>query len=117
MKTYNGSCHCQAVKYTVSMEEVKKVNQCNCSRCHRLGWLLTFVPTSAFTLLSGEEHLIEYRFNKKHIAHLFCKTCGIESFARGTGSDGTEMIAINVRCLDGVDIDTLEITRMNGRDL
>src|SRR5205807_7317140 len=35
---------------------------------------------------------------------LFCKTCGVKSFARGTGPKGEEMVAINLRCLDGVDV-------------
>lgn len=117
MTTYSGSCHCGAVKYEVSMDSLETAMQCNCSRCHRLGWLLTFVPVRAFTLLSGEDNLIEYRFNTKRIAHLFCKTCGIESFARGKDREDREMIAINVRCLDGVDLQKLTIQEVNGKDL
>ena len=47
--------------------------------------------------------------------HLFCKVCGIHSFAMGTGPDGVEMRAINVRCLDGVDPLALEVTHFDGR--
>ena len=42
--------------------------------------------------------------------------CGIESFARGTAPDGKEMVAINVRCLDGVDVKSLTLMPFNGRD-
>ena len=35
--------------------------------------------------------------------HLFCKTCGIRSYAMGKGPHG-DMVAINVRCLDDVDV-------------
>jgi hypothetical protein len=31
--------------------------------------------------------------------------------------DGSEMCAINVRCLDGVNIDTLTITPVDGKSL
>jgi hypothetical protein len=65
------------------------------------------VPTSQFRLLSGEDAMTEYQFNKHVIHHLFCSTCGIQSFSRGEMPDGTKMIAINVRCLDDVDIDAL----------
>jgi len=47
--------------------------------------------------------------------HLFCAACGIESFARGTAPDGKEMVAINARCLDGVDLATLTLTPIDGR--
>lgn len=56
-----------------------------------------------FTLLSGEDKLSEYLFNKHKIHHLFCSTCGIESFAYADGPDGTPMVAVNANCLDGVD--------------
>jgi hypothetical protein len=46
-----------------------------------------------------------------------CPTCGIESFARGAGPDGKEMIAINVRCLDGVDVKSLSLTPIDGRNM
>jgi hypothetical protein len=91
------------------------VMTCNCSRCSKLGAVLTFAPASAFTLLSGEDELQDYQFNKKVIHHLFCRTCGIESFARGRGPDGAEMAAVNVRCLDDVDVATLHPKPVDGR--
>jgi hypothetical protein len=59
--------------------------------------------------------LTDYRFNKQRIHHLFCSVCGIKSFARGTGPDGTQMTAINARCLDGVEIDTLPVFKYDGK--
>jgi hypothetical protein len=46
---------------------------------------------------------------------LFCSTCGTESFSRGQLPDGTKMVALNVRCLDGVDLDKLSPTQVNGK--
>ena len=82
---------------------------CNCSRCRRLGSVLAFAPRESFTLLSGEDTLNEYTFNRGVIRHLFCRTCGIESFAYGQMPDGTPVVAINVNCLDGVDPHTLSL--------
>jgi len=45
----------------------------------------------------------------------FCKVCGIKPFARGTAHDGSATIAINARCLDGVDLDTLTVHKHDGR--
>jgi hypothetical protein len=113
-RTYRGSCHCGAVTYEATAN-LAQVISCNCSRCQRLGSLLTFVATDQFKLLSGEDAQTEYRFNTRTIAHLFCKTCGIESFARGKKPDGTEMVAVNVRCLEGVEPDQLTVKKFDGR--
>jgi hypothetical protein len=112
--TYTGGCQCGKVRYEAAIE-LGEVIACNCSRCGRLGSLLAFIPASDFTLTSGEGDLQDFQFNKHVIHHLFCKTCGIQSFARGTGPGGAEMVAINARCLDDVDIDTLEINKVDGR--
>ncbi len=113
-KTYSGGCQCGNVRYEVQLD-LAGVMACNCSRCGRLGSLLAFAPAESFTLLKGEDALTEYTFNKHAIHHLFCTTCGIQSFARGTAPDGRKMAAINVRCLDDVDIDALPVQKVDGR--
>jgi hypothetical protein len=115
-KTYSGSCHCGNVRYEVTTD-LAKVMQCNCSLCSRAGYLLTFVPASQFKLLSGEDAVQDYRFNKHVIAHVFCKTCGVRSFAKGKDRAGNEVRAINVRCLEGVEPDSITITKVDGRSL
>jgi hypothetical protein len=111
---HTGGCHCGKVRYEVEME-IGKVIECNCSICSKKGYLLSFAPSTAFKLLSGENNLNDYQFNKHIVHHLFCKTCGIGSFSKGKGPDGTEMHAINVRCLDGVDLDKLDLMPYDGR--
>jgi hypothetical protein len=114
-QTYSGSCQCGKVRYEVQME-IGEVIACNCSRCGRLGSLLAFAPRSQFKLLSGENHLTTYEFNRHLIQHKFCSTCGIQSFAFGTNpKTGDQMAAVNVRCLDGVDVDTLKVHKVDGR--
>ncbi len=110
-----GGCHCGAVRYE-TQADLSSVIACNCSHCAKKGFLLTFTPRETFTLLSGEDNLGDYRFNTGKIAHLFCRTCGVQSFGYGEMPDGTKIAAINVRCLDGVDPDALEIKAVNGKD-
>ncbi len=112
-KTYRGSCHCGAVTYEVSMD-LQAVISCNCSICRRTGTLLAFVPGDQFKLLSGEGALTDYQFNKQVIHHLFCSTCGVRSFARGTDREGKPTAAINVRCLDGVDLEQVKVHHYDG---
>src|SRR3954454_17237452 len=114
--SHKGGCHCGAVRYRVELDLTKPVIQCNCSICLRTGTLLAFVPESRFTLEQGEQNLSDYQFNKKVIHHLFCKTCGVRSFARGVGPNGP-MVAINTRCLDDVDATTLKAHHFDGKSL
>jgi hypothetical protein len=113
-KTYSGGCHCKRVRYEISAD-LDRVIECNCSHCSAKGLLLTFTPATQFKLLQGENELGKYQFNKHVIDHLFCKNCGVQSFARGKGPDGTDTVAINARCLDGVDVATLKRTAYDGR--
>jgi hypothetical protein len=112
---HTGGCHCGKVRYEVKIDLERPAITCNCSMCGRAGTYLSFVPAADFTLLSGEDALVDYQFNKKHIHHLFCGICGIKSFARGTGRDGTPTIAVNVRCLDSAELDKVKLTAWNGK--
>ena len=111
---HTGGCHCGRVRYEVEAD-IDEVMSCNCSMCQKRGSLLSFVPEQQFTLLSGGDDLTDYQFNKKIIHHLFCSTCGVASFARGVAPDGSEMVALNVRCLDDIDLDALPVKRIDGR--
>ena len=113
--THHGGCHCGAVRYRVDIDLSQPVTQCNCSICGRTGTLLSFVPAAAFRLEKGEESLTDYQFNKKVIHHLFCKVCGIRSFARGKGPGGQPMVAINTRCLDDFDLGAMKIQNFDGK--
>ena len=116
-QTYTGGCQCGNVRYEVQME-FGEVLACNCSRCGRLGSLLAFAPATQFKLLAGEAALTKFEFNKHIIQHRFCSTCGVQSFAIGTHpKTGAKMAAINVRCLDGVDVDSLAVRKVDGRSL
>ena len=116
MPKYTGGCHCKAVRNEV-MADLAKTMTCNCSHCEAKGFILTFVPAGDFTLLSGEDSLTEYRFHTKKIAHLFCKVCGVQSFGRGTDQADSETVMINVRCLQGVDLSTLESGKFDGKNM
>lgn len=114
-KSYTGGCHCGQVRYQVTLDLTSPVISCNCSMCGRTGTLLSFVPATQFTLLSGEDALTDYQFGSKTIHHLFCKTCGVKSFARGKMRDGTPTAAINTRCLDDVDLEKLTLKKFDGK--
>ncbi len=113
-RTYTGGCHCGTVRFEVT-SALEPVLSCNCSMCHKRGALWTYVAPEEFKLISGDTGMTDYQFNTRTIHHLFCATCGIASFGRGRGKDGIEGVAVNVRCLDDVDIASLTLTPYDGR--
>jgi hypothetical protein len=114
--TYEGGCHCGRMRYEAKAD-LGRVMACNCSICQKHGLMLTFIPADQFKLISGEDALADYQFNKMVVHHLFCRNCGTESFAKGSKPDGTAMIAVNVRCLDGVGLEGLNIVKFDGASL
>jgi hypothetical protein len=113
---YSGSCQCGKVTFEVDTE-IEQVIACNCSRCRRLGSLLAAAPKAKFMLKSGKDALTEFRFNKNAIHHYFCATCGIQPYAEGKGRDGSDMVMVNIRCLDGVDPESFKVMNFDGASM
>ena len=114
MIQHQGGCHCGRVRFEVLAPAVINVSQCNCSICSKSGHLGMIVPQDRFTLQSGEESLIEYRFDSAVAKHLFCKFCGIKSFyIPRSHPDG---VSINVRCLDPGTAEDMNIKQFDGQN-
>lgn len=114
IKTWTGGCHCGAVRFEVQ-SDLSRVITCNCSICSKVGSILSFAQADQFKLLSGEEQLTDYLFNKHTIHHFFCKVCGIRSFAQGSIPTGQKVYAVNVRCLDDIDLSSLHPMEVDGK--
>ena len=114
LQSHTGGCHCGKVRYQVQLDLDGPVISCNCSMCGKKGTLLSFAPAENFKLQQGEGEMTSYKFNHKVIDHLFCSTCGVTSFARGS-KDGKPIVAINTRCLDGVDPASLDVMHFDGK--
>jgi hypothetical protein len=112
---YQGSCHCGKVAYEVE-GDIQGALACNCSMCQRKGSLLWFVPRAQFRLHTPEDAASTYTFNKHVIKHRFCPTCGIHPYAEGVDPKGNPMAAINLRCIEGIDLDAIPVQHFDGRD-
>ena len=111
---YRGSCHCGKVAFEVE-GEINVAMSCNCSMCQRKGSLLWFVSRDKLNLLTPDANASTYLFNKHVIQHRFCSTCGIHPYGEGTDQKGNRMAAINVRCLEGLDLSSVSVTHFDGR--
>ena len=118
-KTYTGGCHCGKVRYEADIDLSAGTFKCNCSICTKVrNWIVSVKPDD-FRLLSGEADLTDYQFGNKRIHHLFCRNCGVHSFGWANMPEGGKFYAVNVSCLDDVDIDKLvnsPVTYVDGRN-
>ncbi|HVF36171.1 MAG TPA: GFA family protein [Candidatus Saccharimonadia bacterium] len=113
---YRGSCHCGRAAFEVE-GTIDGAMSCNCSLCSRKGALLWFVPRDQLTLLADEAALSTYTFNKHVIKHRFCPHCGIHPYGEGVDRKGNRMAAVNLRCLEGVELSAIPVQEFDGRAL
>ncbi|WP_235594718.1 GFA family protein [Paraglaciecola hydrolytica] len=111
---YQASCHCGNVSFVFD-SEIKEALSCNCSICERRGSLLIFIPRSELQLLTPEEAAVTYTFNKHTIKHRFCSTCGIHPYGEGLDPQGNAVAAINIRCVEGLDVAAIPVQYFDGK--
>jgi hypothetical protein len=113
MTSYEGGCHCGAVRFRVDVDRHEAV-ECNCSMCAKKGIIHLIVPLDRFEILRGADNLTTYRFNTGIARHTFCRTCGIHPFY--TPRSHPDQIDVNVRCLDGDAAGRFQIAPFDGRN-
>lgn len=112
--TYTGGCHCGRIAFAVE-GDIEDVIECNCSICAKRGYLLWFAPREQLHLATPESDLASYTFGSGTINHHFCAHCGSAPFGMGTDEAGKIMVAVNVRCLDDIQLTKLNIRPFDGR--
>jgi hypothetical protein len=123
-KTYQGSCHCQAVKFECDLDLAQGTTRCNCTFCTKARLWLGFAKGDTFRLLQGAEVLTDYQHTPPGrdapFLHLtFCSRCGIRPFTRGgyLPAFGAAFHAVNLACLDDAteDLARAPVRHVDGR--
>ena len=109
-----GGCHCGRVKFELELPDELVVHKCNCSICHKSGYLHLIVPSSRFRLLSGKQDLVDYRFHTGVARHLFCGTCGIKSYY--VPRSHPDAFSVNLNCIDLPDDIEVKIESFDGQN-
>lgn len=124
-KTYRGSCHCGKVQFEVDAD-LDHVRRCDCSICRKRGALIHRVEDDHLRFFSPLEELTLYQWHTKTAEDYFCPTCGILPFRRPRTLTKVETAegmkefrgwAVNVRCLEGVDLEAIPVKKVYGSRL
>ncbi|MEO8453780.1 MAG: GFA family protein [Sphingomicrobium sp.] len=99
--TLNGTCHCRAVRFTVTLTQgFASARRCTCSICRMRGAVTVTSTPDAFAIAEGADKLTTYRFNTKTAEHHFCSLCGIYTHHKRRSKPNE--LGVNVACLEGV---------------
>ena len=116
MKTYQGSCHCGAVRFEADLDLAQPSFRCNCTICRRTRFWAAVAQPEGFRLLAGEPELTQYRFHTGNNHHYFCKHCGVRPFGVGNDTPIGRMIGVNIGCLeiDDATMSAIPVVRIDG---
>ena len=111
--TYRGSCHCGGIQFRFESEPITKGCRCNCSLCLRRGAVMSDVYLAREQLtVEKRDTLTLYRWGDHMMNHYFCSVCGVFPFS-DVIEDGR--YRVNLGCVDGIDLLTLEVRQIDGR--
>ena len=112
--TLDGTCHCGAVRFTVTLPHgLASARRCTCSLCRMRGAVAVTGAVEEFQLLVGAEQLATYRFNTGVAEHHFCTLCGVYTHHKRRSNPA--QFGINVACLAGLSpFDFPEVKVMEG---
>ena len=122
MKFYKGACHCGKVRFEIEAD-IDHVRSCDCSVCRKRGALNFRIPKEKLNLLTPWDELTLYQWGSKTAKDYFCPNCGILPFRQpaalsqaeiSEGKTPFEGWAVNVRCLEGIDLDSIPVKNVYG---
>lgn len=115
-KTHHGSCTCGRVRIEARIDLAKGATRCNCRLCTKVHQSSAMVRPEDFRLLEGEDALVTYQRTTYPLFRRFCRDCGAHVYGYGNLPElGGDFVAVNVQCLDDVELTDVPIRYWDGR--
>jgi len=125
--TFNGSCHCGKIRYTlaVALTDPPSATRCNCTLCEKMGFTNIRVadPAADFQLQTPAAlaELPSYSYRTKDVRRYFCDKCGVHVVGAGSYEFQGQVhhfFSVNLHTLDqpqdGLDLSTFTYTYVDG---
>jgi hypothetical protein len=106
MRTYQGSCHCGALRFEVGLDLAAGTAKCNCNYCAKSRFWLARADPDA---LGSSGDATEYRGRNPVAHHFFCRRCGVHVYDRVDTPNmlGRPYVNVSVAGLDDINVDEL----------
>ena len=99
MKEFSGSCHCKVVSFKFFTKDILDgLYRCNCSLCLKKSIVMKPIKKDDFYLISGENDLNSYKWNKEIANHFFCNVCGV--YTHHIRRRDPSQISVNIMLID-----------------
>jgi hypothetical protein len=112
--TYEGSCHCGAVRFRIDAA-IDELTTCDCSLCAARNALMAKIPEQDLTVLDGEAMLTRYEWNTRRAKHFFCRRCGVYVFHRKRAAP--DFFGVNAFCLRDFDPESVPVRATEGANM
>ncbi len=101
LKTYQGSCHCGAIRYEADIDLAQGTSRCNCTFCLKTRAWSAFVKPDAFRLAAGSQEGTAYHKHAEAPVKYHCPRCGVLTHAKGEADYmGGPFVSVFVNTLD-----------------
>jgi hypothetical protein len=126
-KPFHGSCHCQAIRYTVhlALPTPPEATRCNCTICLKTSYTGLRVAPEDFMLESPSsiDQLPDYQWRSKDAHRYFCDKCGVQVFMKAKYEfQGQEINAFGINAVtldqpqEGLDLSEFKIKYWDGKN-
>ncbi len=108
-----GSCHCGLVTLTLAVKP-DYLNDCNCSLCSKRGAIWGYLATEAVALEGETDFYVRGDRENPAVRVHFCGICGCTTHWSPMPLFPQELMGVNVRLFDPVDLKGLTLNFPDG---
>lgn len=108
--SYQGNCHCGKNVFEVSLPEIASAISCDCSLCHKSGYLWAFPDPGDIKYTRGGVETLA-GFETEALSHEFCSSCGTGLYGTHKAGPLEGLAGINIRTILGVNPFKLKIEK------